>query len=119
MTKKNVFGAVLFALVGMLAGVNLVNAQTWTGAGLKTWTQPDSDDFSPAYTSGATATFAGGTTETVTIDAGGVTPGGVIVNNTGIYTFQGGSIGGTGSLTKTGSGTLIIKNSNSFSGGGG
>jgi autotransporter-associated beta strand protein len=106
----------MIVMAALLAGANLVNAQTWSDAGDKIWTQPDTDDFSPEYTSGSTATFAGAG-ETVTIDAGGVTPGGVIVNNTGTYTFRGGSIGGIGSLTKTGAGMLIITNANSFSGG--
>jgi len=108
---------IMMVVVGLLAGVNLVNAQTWVGPAGSTWSQPDDVHFSPEYTSGSTATFTATGAGTVMIDAGGVTPGNVIVNSTANYTFGGGSIGGTGSLTKSGSGMLIITNANSFSGG--
>jgi len=116
MNKINRFVVVFLALAGMMAGVDTVCAQTWTGAGGKVWTNPDTNDFSPQYVNGATATFDG-SGDTVTIDAGGVTPGAVVVNSSANYTFTGGGIGGTGSLTKMGSGTLSVTNANSFSGG--
>jgi len=50
------------------------------------------------------------------IAAGGVSPGSVTVNSTNTYTFSGGGIL-TGSLTKSGSGTLILQNTNTYSGG--
>jgi len=107
----------IMMVAGLLAGANLVNAQTWTGSGDMIWTQPDSNSFLSEYTSGSAVTFTNTGTGTVTIDAGGVTPGNVIVNSTANYTFTGGGIGGTGSLTKMGSGTLTLSNTNSFSGG--
>ena len=46
---------------------------------------------------------------TVTVVAGGVTPGNVNVSNTtGTYTLAGGPIGGSGNLTKSGAGTLTL-----------
>ena len=55
---------------------------------------------------------------TVTVDAGVVAPGSTTVNSaSGTYTFTGGSIGGTGALTKSGGGTLVLASSNSYSGG--
>ena len=106
------------ALATAFAAVtNCALAQTWLASGPKIWTQSDSDDFSPAYTNGATATFTTTGAGTVNIDAGGVTPGAVVVDSTVDYTFTGGSIGGAGSLTKKGSAKLILKSSNSFSGG--
>jgi len=107
----------IMMVVGLMAGVNLVHAQTWTGSGDMIWTQPDSNSFSSEYATGSAVTFTNTGTGTVTIDAGGVTPGNVIVNSTANYTFTGGGIGGTGSLTKMGSGTLTLSNTNSFSGG--
>ncbi len=52
----------------------------------------------------------------ITVQAGGVTPNSMNVNTNGTLTFTGGGIGGTGGLTKTGSGTLILDNSNTFTG---
>jgi autotransporter-associated beta strand protein len=46
---------------------------------------------------------------TVAVAAGGVTPGQInVANSTGTYTFMGGAIGGGGTLTKTGGGTLVL-----------
>ncbi len=52
----------------------------------------------------------------VTVQAGGVTPNSININTNGTLTFTGGSIGGTGGLVKTGTGTLILDNSNTFTG---
>jgi autotransporter-associated beta strand protein len=53
----------------------------------------------------------------ITIATGGVTPNSTTINNPNTLTFTGGNIGGTGSLTKTGAGTLILANNNTFAGG--
>lgn len=54
----------------------------------------------------------------VTIDAGGVTPLQLIVENTiGLYQFAGGAIAGAGQIIKSGSGRLVIENTISSSGG--
>ena len=46
---------------------------------------------------------------TVTVAAGGVTPGNINVSNTnGIYTLAGGAIGGSGILSKRGAGALVL-----------
>ncbi len=50
-----------------------------------------------------------GNGSTVHVVAGGVSPGDFIVSNTsGTYTFTGGPIGGSGILTKTGAGALVL-----------
>lgn len=55
---------------------------------------------------------------TVTIQAAGVTIGNAkITNTTGTYTFTGGSINGSGSLTKSGAGKLVLSSTNSYTGG--
>lgn len=66
-----------------------------------------------AFTSGDNVNFtqagitAGG--QDVTVDAGGLTPGNINVSNTsGTYTLSGGPLSGTGTLTKTDGGTLIL-----------
>jgi autotransporter-associated beta strand protein len=54
----------------------------------------------------------------VVVDAAGVSPTSIIVsNNSGTYTFSGGSIGGNGSLSKSGAGTLVLTANNSYAGG--
>jgi fibronectin-binding autotransporter adhesin len=52
----------------------------------------------------------------VNITPGGVQPGSVVVNTTGTYTFSGGGIGGNTGISLSGGGTLILANSNSYSG---
>src|SRR5439155_6375609 len=66
-----------------------------------------------------TANPGSGTTPmTVTIDAGGVGPSGVTVNNSNRqYTLQGGPIGSVAKLTKLGTGTLVLASSNTYTGG--
>lgn len=53
----------------LAATANFVHAQTWSGAGARIWTDADSDDFSPQYNNGATATFTATGAGTVTNDA--------------------------------------------------
>ncbi len=67
------------------------------------------------FDDGAPAVFDG-EGGTITVAAGGVTPGGVRVL-TGGYVFAGGSINGLTSLLKTGSGLLVIESDNGFIGG--
>jgi autotransporter-associated beta strand protein len=78
------------------------------------------------YKTGDNATFndthSGAAGGTVTIQAGGVSPGSTTVNTAGTYTFQntGGDtngISGTGSLTILGAGKVILTSPNTYSGG--
>jgi autotransporter-associated beta strand protein len=65
-----------------------------------------------------TANFGNVAVGIVQVDPGGVAPAAVNVSNTaGTYVFTGGAITGTGALTKTGAGVLILQNNNTFSGG--
>jgi len=100
-----------------MSDVVLAQTVTWSGGNM-TWTQPDSTNWTSAtYNSGNTAVFAGSGAGTVTIDAGGVTPG-QINHTSGNYTFSGGGIGGTGGIAKSGSGTLTLSGGadNTFTG---
>jgi len=104
--------AVVAASLPVLGSAQTV---TWSG-GNTTWTQPDSDSWTSAtYSSGNTAVFAGSGVGTVTIDAGGVTPGQVNVT-AGSYTFTGGGIGGSGGIAKSGAGTLTLSAANTYTG---
>jgi autotransporter-associated beta strand protein len=65
-----------------------------------------------------TATFSDTAGGTITVDAGGVSPGATVIDATaGTFSFTGGEIGGTGSLTKSGGGTAVLAAANSYSGG--
>jgi fibronectin-binding autotransporter adhesin len=72
-----------------------------------------------AVTFDDTANPGSGTTPiTVTVAPSGVSPLSVTVNNNARnYTFTGGSIGGSGKLIKSGTGTLVLSSPNSYSGG--
>lgn len=66
-----------------------------------------------AFANGNDAVFDSATGETVLIDAGGVAPASTSVSSAGNWTFAIGPISGT--LAKSGAGTLTLSNSNSFS----
>lgn len=66
-----------------------------------------------AFTNADDAVFDAATGETVLIDAGGVAPTSTSVSSAGNWTFAIGPISGT--LAKSGAGTLTLSNSNSFS----
>ena len=99
----------------------------WTGSNGTAWDVVTTQNWT--NTNGGTAdvfynldnvTFdesAGASHGTVSIN-GTVLPGSITVSNTSVnYTFSGtGSIGGPGGLTKLGPGTLVIDNSNAYSG---
>jgi autotransporter-associated beta strand protein len=97
---------------------------TWRGTGGNWNTNPGNqnwlDGANPTAFANADATNftdSGLTASTVTVDAGGVLAGAINVSNTsGTYTFQGGAIDG-GALIKTGAGSLVLNNSNTYAGG--
>ncbi len=86
-----------------------LHAQTWTGVD-STWSNPDNDSFDVIYNNGDAVTFGNTGAGTVTTAAGGVAPSSILINNTsGSYVFTGVAgntvLGGTGSLTHSGSAT--------------
>lgn len=98
-----------------------------------TWTGSVDGSVNGTWDVGVTANWSGGTpfstgadvifddTATgatmVTVASGGVLPGSVTVNNsTQSYTFGGDAIGGSGGLTKIGSGILILNGANTYTG---
>ena len=73
-----------------------------------------------AFANGNTVTFdnTGISKPNIAVDAGGVAPSSVTVSNTsGTYVFSGGAIGGSGPLTMSGAGTVVLSNANTYSGG--
>ncbi|MGD0387361.1 MAG: autotransporter-associated beta strand repeat-containing protein [Tepidisphaeraceae bacterium] len=75
---------------------------------------------STTYADGETVTFANSLTSNsmVTVQGGGVSPNSVTINNTTghTYTFAGGSINGSGSVTNT-AGTTVLSVANGYTGG--
>ena len=89
---------------------------TWNTAvsGNRPW---QTDGHSAFFLQGDQATFGDAGAGNVVIDASGVTPEVVrIQNTTGNYVFSGGSIGGIAKLEKTGAGTLTVANNNTYTG---
>ncbi|MDW8309574.1 MAG: autotransporter-associated beta strand repeat-containing protein, partial [Verrucomicrobiales bacterium] len=70
------------------------------------------------YGEGDFVTFAdGANSATITVASGGVALGGVLISNHSLaYAFSGGSIGGSGGLTKTGAGQATLGAANTFTG---
>jgi autotransporter-associated beta strand protein len=70
------------------------------------------------FLAGDQATFGNAGLGNVVIDAAGVSPDTLRVQNTsGNYVFSGGSLSGSTILEKTGAGTLTLANNNSYTGG--
>lgn len=104
-------------------GTNAVNPTFWDLDTTTNWLAfKGTGNEAPAAFNTADATLFDDTGATNNINlVGGVSPGGVTVNNTALnYTFAGsGAIGGLGGLTKQGSGSLTLLNTgvSGFSGG--
>jgi autotransporter-associated beta strand protein len=71
-----------------------------------------------SYADGDVVNFTDSGVGAVIIDGGGVAPGGTNISNTsGTYSFTGGALGGAGALTKTGGGSVLMENVNTYTGG--
>ncbi|MDG1356885.1 MAG: autotransporter-associated beta strand repeat-containing protein, partial [Akkermansiaceae bacterium] len=92
---------------------------TWDGITDLSWTNPDSTSWTGGtYDNGDDAQFLGSGAGTVTL-LGTINPGSITVNSANNYTFAGSAIGGAGTLTKDGTGTLSLRGTvaNTYSGG--
>jgi autotransporter-associated beta strand protein len=86
---------------------NTTDTNNWIKSGL-----------SSGFANGNNVYFTNARVGNVVVAGGGVTPGSINVSHTmGTYTFSGGAIGGSGTLVKTGAGTLVLANTNTFTGG--
>ena len=110
--------ASLLAMASTVSGATL----TWNTAGpTDTWTPASANaNWLPdnvEWTDGNAAVFDNATGETITL-SGTVSPASVAIGaNNGNWIFTGtGSIGGSSTLTKTGTGTLMLATSNTYSG---
>jgi autotransporter-associated beta strand protein len=104
--------------------VTNVSPEIWKGAVNGTWSIGGPLNWSFAslttnYFDGSTVLFNDTATGTTAItNIASVSPGSITVSNSAkLYSFAGGAIGGSDSLTKDGNGTLILANTNTYSGG--
>ncbi len=122
--------ALLVALAALPPAVAQTPALTWTGSQDNTWSLiHGSLNWSQAgtlvaYTDSGTLTFddtSNPANTNIVIDAGAtVYPYSITFNSTVnpySYSFSGGTIGGAGSLTLNGTGTVVLNNINTYSGG--
>ncbi len=115
-TRATRHAAVALCLAALGAGPAAAATVTWDGSTDMDWTQPDATSWGAStYTNGDDASFLGSGTGTVTI-VGTVNPGSVLVDGTAPYTFAGGTIAGSATLTKRGAGVLTLSGSNTYSG---
>ncbi len=98
----------------LLAAAASAKTITWNDADANNnWNTTDANWASAATFVTADAAVFSGTGEAVTVLAGGVAPASTAVS-AGSYTFSGGTISGT--LAKSGAGSLTLNSANSFSG---
>lgn len=110
---------VVFSALHTAAPAN-VTWNTTTGAWNATSTNwLGGDPVSTLYKDGDTPAFGNiAIDSTVTVQAGGVSPANTVISNAANkYTFAGGAIGGSGSVTKSGAGTAALTVANSYSNG--
>jgi autotransporter-associated beta strand protein len=110
------------AIFGISGSAPIVfGGQLWTGATNGNWSLNAGDaNWSPGpYSDGSAVRFDdSGTNTTITIAAGGVQPASVLfLNNTNAYSFSGGAISGTASVTLSGTGVVTFNSHNTYSGG--
>lgn len=95
----------------------------WTGSVNSNWdisttANWSSNSLATTYTDSASVQFNDTAAQSSIYVTTTVSPGAVLVtNNTKNYTFSGSPIGGSGTLTKSGTGTLNLANANAYSGG--
>lgn len=122
-TATNSFGESTNSIQSSVTPTAAALNVTWSGSANGTWDISTANwlySSSPVtFQDGNTATFDDSATGATTVSLSATrTPAAVIVtNNSKAYTISGGTISGTGSLTKFGTNTLTLTASNSFSGG--
>ncbi len=99
----------------------------WQGASSGTWATGSTNNWFNTGTSATDNFFTGDSvtlddsatgTTTINVSASGVAPGGVTFNNSSkTYTFNGGSITGSGSLAVNGGGVVVFNQTNTYTGG--
>ncbi len=109
------FWSSLAALTLAWSATSSAASLTWDTANANNnWNATDANWTGGAvFTSGDGVAFTSATGETVTVAAGGVAPASTTISNNGSWTFSGGSIT-AGTLSKAGTGALVLTASNGF-----
>jgi autotransporter-associated beta strand protein len=95
---------------------------TWAGGVNGTWDTSTANwsvgGYAGTYGNSDNVTFPNGAgNPTLTVTGGGVSPGSVAINNSSTtYAFSGGAIGGSGGLTKSGTGSATLSAGNTYAG---
>ncbi|MHA3774911.1 beta strand repeat-containing protein [Verrucomicrobiota bacterium sgz303538] len=94
---------------------NAVSPTAWDVQSTKNWNNAGTAD---VFFTGDTVTFDDtAASYSVAVQATSVMPANVTFNNSTTYTITGGAIAGSGALVKNGTGTVIVANDNTYSGG--
>jgi autotransporter-associated beta strand protein len=108
----------------LTSGPNTISSLVWQGAANGSWDFSSLDwtngSSTVAYFDGAATVFGDSATGPTGINISGtVSPAGMTFNNNSLpYSFSGAGVGGAGSLTMNGNGTVLFTNSgNTFAGG--
>lgn len=108
-----------FLLLPFFSSVLHAANVTWNTSGSSdTWdinTTANWTGGATVFNTGDNATFGAAIGESVTVDAGGVAPASTVISGNGSWAFSGGAIGGSGTLAKSGTGSLTLSSANSFS----
>lgn len=102
--------------------ITYTGSLNWTGSVSNTWDtatanwRPAGGSGATIFGSGDTAIFDDTASQFSVVISGTVTPASVTVNSSSNYTFSGGSIGGSASLGKAGSGSLYLTAANTYTG---
>ncbi len=125
-TKKYLYvenGKLVLEIIGMRDPAQV----TWTGSNGSSWNFAEDENFtilnngvaeSTTFVSSDDVLFNDEATQKTVSLNGDLMPQSVTVNNSAAYTFNGsGSIAGTASFTKEGTGVVTISNENSYTGG--
>ncbi len=109
------------ALTAAVFSPVIIANYTWTGAASSNWNLTDANwsGSGSAYSNSSAVTFSDGARNTsISIAGSGVQPLSVtFTNNTTAYTFGGGAISGTGSVTLNGASSVTFNNANTYTGG--
>ena len=92
---------------------NISGGGTWDTSSFNWLGQPSGT--AAIYTDGENVVFNNAAGGIIAVTAG-LAPASTLVGGTGTYTFSGGPLAGTGTLTKTGSGTFVPNAVNSYTG---
>jgi fibronectin-binding autotransporter adhesin len=113
----NEIAVVITGTPGNLVWNGAANGTSWDVQTNKNWLNSGNSQQDFFYNNdNVTFNDSNGGHYNVTVAAGGVTPGAININTASTYTFTGGLIAGATGLTSSGAGTVVLQNSNAYTG---